>query len=143
MHYLYFLFLFLGLWSCSGKQHTSDQQPTKDAGYYRVMHVHDSIMPLTGDLFKLRKKLSFFESNADTIMRSDIFRIKKMLEDADEAMMSWMRTFNEPNSSIPENQRNSYYVQELENISAVGSQMYAAIDSAQILIQRLENETQP
>lgn len=131
------------LFACTRKRDVDFTQTKKDTGYEQVMYVHDSIMPLTGNLFKLKQKLSSYELQSTDSLRIHIFGVKQIIEDADKAMMSWMRAFEEPQFTLPDSVRNAYYADEFKKISAVGDQMYAAIDSASALLQILEEESNP
>lgn len=101
------LLLTLALFSC---QQTSDAE-NKDAPdevealRQEVMGVHDAIMPGVGTLMSLKKRLREQAAQLDTTKEADkekaaaITAAIKDLEAADEAMMQWMRIYQDPSQA--------------------------------------------
>lgn len=104
-----------------------------------VMAIHDSVMPKTGEIFKLKKQLSVFESSIqDSLVLQKIYQTKKMLVDADDAMMNWMHEFREADQMLPFEDKQMYYLKEKKKITEVKIKMLASIDSAKSLLKLLE-----
>jgi len=103
------------------------------------MAIHDSVMPKTGEIFKLKKKLSSYESLVtDSVIIQRIYRIKNMLVHADEAMMKWMHEFREADPLLTFDEKQQHYAEEKKKIIDVKIKMLASIDSAKNLLNLLE-----
>lgn len=67
-----------------------------------VMGVHDAFMPRIGTLMNLKRQLKEKAAQLDTAKEADkeqaaaLALAIKDLEEADEAMMQWMRTYKDP-----------------------------------------------
>lgn len=106
-----------------------------------VMAIHDSVMPKTGEIFKLKKKLSGFETNVkDSLLIQKIYRYKNLLEEADDAMMDWMHEFREADPMLTFEEKQQYYSEEKMKITEVKIKMLASIDSAKTLLNMLETD---
>ncbi len=107
-----------------------------------VMAIHDSVMPKTGEIFKLKKKLSTLETSLkDSIQIEKIYRCKNLLIEADEAMMTWMHEFREADPMLSFQEKQQYYQEEKKKITDVKLKMLSSIDSAKTLLNELENHT--
>lgn len=106
-----------------------------------VMAIHDSVMPKTGEIFKLKKQLSVFENSIkDSLVILNIYRIKNMLVEADDAMMNWMHEFREADPMLSFEEKQMYYSDEKRKITEVKFKMLASIDSAKSFIKLLETD---
>jgi len=108
---------------------------------HEVMAIHDSVMPKTGEIFKLKKKLSGYETLVtDSVLIQKIYRIKNLLVEADDAMMDWMHEFREADPLLTFEEKQQYYTEEKKKITDVKIKMLASIDSAKILLNLLETD---
>jgi hypothetical protein len=108
---------------------------------HEVMAIHDSVMPKTGEIFKLKKKLSSYESLVtDSVIIQRIYRVKNMLVHADEAMMNWMHEFREADPLLTFDEKQQHYAAEKKKIIDVKIKMLASIDSAKNLLNLLETD---
>ncbi|MEX2592015.1 MAG: hypothetical protein WD426_04520 [Anditalea sp.] len=76
-----------------------------------VMTIHDEVMPEMGTLMNLQKELKERISrrdNVDQSMADSLNRLVKQLEEADEAMMQWMRTYKEPSEELSQEEAMEY-----------------------------------
>ncbi len=106
-----------------------------------VMAIHDSVMPKTGEIFKLKKKLSGYENSVtDSLFIQKIYRVKNMLMEADEAMMNWMHAFREADPMLTFEEKQKYYAEEKKKITEVKIKILASIDSAKTLLNLLETD---
>lgn len=141
---IYFILISLVIFSACGKSLSKEEKEAKilEQQITEVMAIHDSVMPKTGEIFKLKKKLSSFESSlTDSIQLQKIFRCKNLLVEADEAMMTWMHEFREPDSMLSFQEKLQYYQEEKKKITDVKIKMLSSIDSAKTLLNELENHT--
>lgn len=97
------------------------------------MAIHDAVMPEMTTIHKLKKELKAIENpGAKSIILDNI----KDLNDADEAMMTWMADFKVPDDK---SQEESYLQAEKVKIQAVSDQMYGAMKTAATLIDSLKS----
>ena len=131
MSYRSFLvpFLCLLLISCD-----SNREPAYQKLYDEVMEIHDLVMPKMSDINRAKKKLRKLKTEDNQQAVND--QILK-LDEADEAMMSWMADFDKPDfENLQDNL--DYLEKEKEKISAVSDQMLNAIAEAQTMINTYE-----
>lgn len=120
--------------SCKHQHHDHAHNNTaKSPLYDEVMEVHDAVMPEMSTIHKLKKELKAIE-NPDT--KSIILTKIKELNDADEAMMTWMADFKNPEDPAT---ATPYLTAEKAKIQGVSDQMYAAIATATTLLDSLKN----
>jgi len=118
--------------SCKN-QHVNKENPL----YQDVMVIHDKVMPEMSNIHRLKKQL---KSN-NTPGAEDLILAKiNQLNDADDAMMSWMASFSVPKDK---SQEDAYLLAEKEKIQNVSDQMYEAIDNATHLLDSLNTVSVP
>ena len=84
---------FILTWISCGDQ--TPQEKHISELHARVMVIHDEMMPQMKDIYKLRKSLKGSElAQADTLI--------ERLDEAEEAMMSWMAQYQKPKASDPD-----------------------------------------
>lgn len=121
---LIFPVLITLMFAC-GEKHPSQE----DVFYQEVMEIHDDIMPKMRDINQAKKAIRQLMESNDTL---NLDTYIKMLDDADEAMMTWMHDFKRPKSeNIQENI--SYLNNKKIEIIAVRAKMLKAIETAQYL----------
>ena len=100
--------------------------------YDEVMAIHDKVMPEMSTIHSLKRELKSIEKpeTRDVIIKKII-----ALDNADEAMMSWMADFKVPEDHDKEAE---YLNNEKEAIQMVSDQMYSSIRQAQILLDSLK-----
>ncbi len=87
-----------------------------------IMIIHDEVMPKMSDIYKLKKALKEIEQTEASL------KLIKELEDADEAMMSWMHQYKKP---TPGTKGLDNYLNDQEVlIKEVRSKMLTAIEKA-------------
>ncbi|HRG41532.1 MAG TPA: hypothetical protein PLC27_09020 [Saprospiraceae bacterium] len=120
----------LSIWSCK-HQHGQSESPL----YKDVMAIHDKVMPEMSKIHSLKKQLKAIEvPQANEIILDHV----KELNDADEAMMTWMADFKVPEDQA---QHDEYLKAEKVKIQQVSDQMYGAMDKASKLIDSLTTLT--
>ena len=98
------LFAF-ALFSCGQQTSAAENREVEDLKQ-EVMGVHDKIMPRVGTLMSLKKQLKEKATQIDTAEGASkekaaaIAIAIKQLEEADEAMMQWMRTYQDPDQAV-------------------------------------------
>lgn len=135
--------IFLVMLSACGKPLSKEEKEARliEQQIAEVMAIHDSVMPKTGEIFKLKKKLSGFETNVkDSLLIQKIYRYKNLLEEADDAMMDWMHEFREADPMLTFEEKQQYYSEEKMKITEVKIKMLASIDSAKTLLNILETD---
>ena len=102
--------------------------------YDEVMEVHDKVMPEISTLNKLKRKIRKLEIKDETSLQ-----MIKGIEDADEAMMSWMADFK-PDKSQSVDLQKDYLAREKVKIQTVSDQMYEMISKAEDFLNNFQNE---
>lgn len=118
--------------SCKN-QHVDKENPL----YKEVMVIHDKVMPEMNNIHRLKKELKSLDEPAAKEMILDQIN---QLNDADEAMMSWMAAFSVPKDKA---QEAAYLKSEKEKIQKVSDQMYAAMANATHLLDSLNTVSVP
>jgi len=107
---------------------TSIQRQSEDSLYSVVMGIHDELMPKMQDIFNMKTilndKLSIREVNSDSIQL-----IIEELEQAEEGMMKWMRSFR-PDKTVGHDLLMQYYRSEKEKIEKVKKEMETSLEKA-------------
>ncbi|MBK8626421.1 MAG: hypothetical protein IPN86_12910 [Saprospiraceae bacterium] len=125
--------LIIAFTSCKHQHHNHDSAELKSPLYNEVMAVHDAVMPEMATIHKLKKELKAIETSDNKAVVLDNI---KALNDADEAMMTWMAAFNVPEDK---KQEDEYLKAEKAKIQGVSDQMYGAMKAAATLIDSLKN----
>ena len=105
-----------------------------------VMAVHDEIMPRIGTLMNLKKQLKEKAAQLDTIAAGNKAEATasmgaiKELEKADEAMMQWMRTYEDPDQAMGKDKALEYLELKKKEILLVKKQMEASEAAARDLL---------
>ena len=130
MRILSVLTFLLLIFACKEKQ--TDIVINISPLYDKVMAIHDNVMPEMTTIHALKRDLKAIEKpeTKDIIIKNII-----ALDNADEAMMSWMADFKVPEDK---SQEAEYLKKEKEVIQSVGDQMYASIHQAQKLLDSLK-----
>lgn len=130
MRILSVLTFLLLIFACKEKQ--TDIVINNSPLYDKVMAIHDKVMPEMTTIHALKRDLKAIEKpeTKDIIIKNII-----ALDNADEAMMSWMADFKVPEDK---SQEAEYLKKEKEVIQSVGDQMYASIHQAQKLLDSLK-----
>ncbi len=116
--------------------------PNPEALRKRAEFLHDSIMPLSGELMRLKRTCQDQALQMDSLQPAlaDTFRQKASdLEAAYGAMMDWMHHYAVPDPGTPREEAVAYFEDEIRAITAVGRQYDTSMKSAKELIQRNEN----
>jgi len=96
--------------------------------YDEVILIHDEVMPKISDISKLKRRVQKLDTKNE-----DALTIIKELEDADEAMMSWMADFQEYKTlaDSSKSKKLNYLADEKVKIQKVSDQMLLSIYTAQ------------
>ena len=106
MKYYHLLYMLLAFTSCQSKteehqhHHGSTAKvvaETDSVGRLEqeILAIHDSIMPQMSELMRLKKAVSAkIEAAKDEAGRKEGLAVSSELEQADQAMMSWMNQYN-------------------------------------------------
>lgn len=123
-----FIVFFSSLMACKEKVVENKENPL----YTEVMAIHDKVMPEMSTIHALKRDLKAIEKpeSKDIIIKNII-----ALDNADEAMMSWMADFKVPEDKSKEVE---YLNNEKKAIQIVSDQMYGAINQAQLLLDSLK-----
>lgn len=129
------LFIGIFLLSCGSKKNENTEARIIKELDSTVMQVHDRAMPLTGNIFKLKRDL---KSLMNTVSDSTQYKILEDavldLEKADDAMMDWMHNFATPDSTVSFEDKKAYYEDELIKITEVEKLMINSTEQAQKLL---------
>ena len=129
--YLFFSFLgllILVMFSC-GKGEVESKR------WDEVMKNHDVVMPLMGNINKVRKDLKTYVAEQDSLpaeQQQSVNQLLVKLDNADEAMMDWMNGFQQLERLRNEKSHEEImkYLDEQEKaIEVVGKEMKESIQS--------------
>ncbi len=126
------LFLTTLLVSCSSPDSGSSENqvsPAIEALHAEVMSYHDEVMPEMGRLYSLRSEIN---AAADTLPaeQADSLRlIAGQLENADEAMMAWMRQFSSQLTNEDTVAARRYYEDQLQKVQAMRDEVITALEA--------------
>ena len=96
-----------------------------------IMVVHDEVMPEMSTIHRIKKKLKNLDTTGE-----EIDQLVTNLDDADEAMMSWMADYDRPDGS--DSLSLAYLRMEKEKISDVSRKMKSAIREGNEFLQNHE-----
>ncbi len=135
---LWYVTIALLLFSCGNQD-----QKREEELYRQVMDTHDEVMTQMGEVMRLEKQLN---DNIDQLKTEDstenkeprieyLTTLKNNLTEANEAMMQWMREFNNDMDEMSHEEKMNYLQQENEKIVSVEEKVTTAIDNAKEAIQ--------
>lgn len=137
------LLLTLTLFSCKqqASKVESEKAPNKvEALKQEVMGLHDEIMPRIGTLMHLKKQLKEKAAHLDSAKEAEKEQAAKLqlaikeLEQADEAMMQWMRTYEDPDLAEGQARALEYLALKKKEILTVKEQMESSETAAKSLL---------
>lgn len=126
------IFLLIILQSCH--QYSKDDEQKTNPLYNQVMAIHDSVMPEMSTIHTLKRKLKAIE-NPDK--KDLVYKKIKDLDEADEAMMSWMASFKVPDDTSAVE---IYLSGEKEKISVISNLIFQSINDARDLLDSLQTK---
>lgn len=133
------MILFLSCEDASSNQPTltAAELDKKNSLVKKVMAVHDEAMPWLDDIHQLKKEIvsRTDSTNSDSttlILNQLIFS----LDSADEAMMSWMRVYREPNNSVSIDSMEVYLNDQFEKATKMRNYMYSTIEETRQFIEQ-------
>ena len=109
--------------SCTGEKQSAELKNMYD----EVMVIHDEVMPKMRNINQAKKKLRRIDDYED---HQEVVEMIRRLDDADEAMMSWMADFKKPDATDEEAAK-AYYAEQKKEIEAVRDLMLSAIEEAE------------
>lgn len=134
--------LSLGLPGCGEKRSsTTEATSTSPAAQAIVLDSvinqhHELAMNQTEQLFELKGRLTAAKvpANAPILLK---------MQAADRAMMTWMHTYQPPDSTAPAPQRLAYLQDQQKQLTAIEQQLRTALDSAQATLRRAMSPAAP
>ena len=132
------LYLIVLTSACGNRQ--SDEQEKQESLYNEVMAIHNQVMPKMGILLSFQGKLEEEITQLDSNNTDDLKKIKfiesqiNKLEEADEAMMQWMRNFRVDQEGWRHDSVMSYLENEKQAISSVSDQMQEVIAESEAIL---------
>ena len=121
--------LILGLLiACGGPE----KKAIEKAKFDEVMAVHDAVMPEMGTIRRLKKALEERAAASDSLSGDNeaLSNMISELEQANDAMMVWMRAFSKPADGTPHDEVLKYYDSEMVKVEDVKMKMETAIEKA-------------
>ncbi len=99
--------------------------------YIQVMAVHDEVMPKMDDIMKEKSRIQdLINESSDSARVQALEAVIVRLNDADESMMQWMRSFDRDKFADDPEARIDYYKEELIRINEVKDTMLGAINES-------------
>ncbi|MDX5480226.1 MAG: hypothetical protein LPK07_00935 [Hymenobacteraceae bacterium] len=132
---------FFILTSCETGPSEAEQ---KDELESTVMTVHDEAMAKMGDIYKMRRNLRTLRDTLEA-RQTDSTSLQALqaeisgLNQADEAMMQWMRNYSAPDT-LQHEQAMTYLQQELEKIERVQIIMDSTLQAARATYIQYEQQ---
>jgi hypothetical protein len=132
------------LFSCNHQPAAEESKGVPDeveALKQEVMLVHDKIMPKIDTLMKLKRQLKERVSQIDTMNSVNkkkvdaILSSVEQLEEADEAMMQWMRTYQDPDQKMGKAEALQYLERKKKEILEVKAKMLAGQEAATSMLK--------
>lgn len=125
--------------ACSDTQSGDDTQQKVSVLQDEVLDVHDAVMPKTELILELQQQISAkitqLESNSTNTNEENLTQLsdlKKELEEAEEGMMQWMRSYADSlDADMTPQHRLTYLQNEMKKIQEVQVSMEASIEQAQ------------
>ena len=133
------LFIITLTISCSPNQ-DKEQQKMEEELYAEVMAVHDEVMPKMSRILSLERELKEAVEGLDSASSESLEKLEYLerhiarLQEADEAMMQWMRSFEVNQEGWAHDSIMSYLEKEKKRISQVQDKMLVAIEEAEGLL---------
>jgi len=123
------LFILSILTACKHTEADSEVQILYD----QVIEIHDEVMPKISDINKLKKRIRISDDKSKRALS-----LLKELDDADEAMMSWMSDFQKYKtlSDSSSQEKLKYLEVEKTKITQVSDQMLSSIENANIFLDK-------
>jgi hypothetical protein len=108
----------------------------------KVISIHDEVMPEMSTIHRLSKDLA---TAAGDSLRSEAQREKiktqiQALDQADEAMMTWMAEYKAPSADVPKEEALDLLRQEKVKITSVRDKIINSISEAKSLLKELEQK---
>jgi len=91
--------------------------------------IHDEVMPKMDDIMKLKKSLR--NEMDSTQSNEEIQQLIILLEEADKAMMNWMRNYDPRMENMTEEEKIEYLNEQKLSISEVSKKMNKSISEAE------------
>ncbi|MDF9795592.1 hypothetical protein OKW21_000855 [Catalinimonas alkaloidigena] len=122
----------------------SPEETAQDSLFNEMMAIHDEVMPEMDHIFRLQKKLKTLidslqnEEATDPGMLDSLTNYNDDLQDADEAMMHWMRSNDFEFEGMEHEEIMTELASEKENIIVVREKMLNSIRKAEDILQQIE-----
>lgn len=134
-----FIFLALVLSACAGGSEEQNEEGSTnrvDEARRRVEQLHDSIMVRMGEIHRLHKQLVYSRDSL-AVDSSRVATRLEALDNAEEAMMRWMREYRKPENAS-EQELLQFFKQEEEKIKEVGERMAEAIEQSKAFLDSVQ-----
>ncbi|GIV38371.1 MAG: hypothetical protein KatS3mg033_0171 [Thermonema sp.] len=138
-----FVFLAAAFFACGTNNEQQEAEKTQsraDVARQEVEQLHDSIMVRMGEIHRLHKQLLHSRDSLG-VDSSRVAVYARSLDEAEEAMMRWMREYRKPEGASEE-ELLRFFEQEKEKIKSVGLQMEEAIEQSKAFLDSLK-QTKP
>jgi lipoprotein NlpI len=131
--YFVIIAMMVAVAACTNTQQKVKEEQKAPTLMDEVMALHDEVMPKMGKMMKVQKQLNLLADSIATVdlERAGLLRgLAQNLDDANEAMMDWMRNFN-PNVEGTEAEVKAYLEQKKTEIAKVAVEMNGALTAGQ------------
>ena len=140
MRYLIALSLALFVFACNTQPENKNEEAAAfssqeiAAMHDDVMAVHDEVMPKMDDIYREKVRLTEYMATLSDSAELETLKTTILhLEEADEAMMQWMREFNPRQFESDTTALIQYYNDEKIRIDEVRNLMNTSIEAAKAL----------
>jgi hypothetical protein len=141
MRRLRFIFLFGLIAACSSKKEADNNDISRDDLMDEVMNMHDEAMIPWAEIHELNKRLqskieALNSPQTSTEESEKMQQTSQALEEADDAMMSWMRQFNTYEfQDMTDDSAIVILQKEKASIEKVYNQVHSSVNSAKVLLK--------
>ncbi len=132
------MMLLFVLFSCGGSSNPAFEQ--EDALRNEVFAIHDEVMPKMADIVRLKGNLVDFKTDATN--EAEVKTALVQLENAEDAMMSWMNNFKAPEKmrdSKSHDEIMGYLQSQKVEITKVRDTMNGSIATAERILSSPKN----
>ena len=115
--------------NCSGGRKSSKI----DALEQEVLEIHNKLMPLMGEVARLKDELEKGREDLDSLAAGQFEEVDALLlelSDANEGMMNWMRSYSADFQEMKEEEIEKYLKEQKEEIREVEDRITRAIAAA-------------
>ncbi|ADR23350.1 hypothetical protein MATR_28010 [Marivirga tractuosa] len=127
---LSFFLVAILLVSCTSKEKDIEKLKSE------TIAIHDEVMPKMDDIMKLKKALKAKKDTSEDVKPNQVQDLILALEEADEAMMNWMRNYDPRMEAMSDEEKIAYLKRQKKSIEEVSEKMKFSISEAEAFLNQ-------